>query len=87
MWVGVHDAELFAADTETSRSRDKVGLEGFTNAWDVFEADGRYLGRLAAPEGFSLRVAAGDALYGVWENELEVQFARRYRIIRPASAE
>jgi hypothetical protein len=80
LWIGVHDAQLFA-------SREDVGLEGFTNAWDVFEADGRYLGRIPVPAGFSLRVVTEDALYGVWENELEVPFGRRYAILRPGASD
>jgi hypothetical protein len=63
---------------------ETVPRSGWANALDVFERDGTYLGRLPLPEGFLLRVVTEDALYGVWEDELEVPFARRYRVIRPA---
>ncbi len=76
VWVGVHDADRL--DSEGG------GLfSGWVNAWDVFERDGPYLGRIPAPDGFTLRVVTQDALYGVWEDELEVPFARRYRVVRP----
>jgi hypothetical protein len=77
LWLGVHDAGLFESASEPPAA-------GWANALDVFEADGRYLGRIPLPEGFRLRVVTEDALYGVWEDELEVPFARRYRVLREA---
>lgn len=75
LWIGVHDPELFAGGNIAREG-------GWANALDVFERNGLYLGRIPMPEGFRLRVVTDDALYGVWENELEVPFARRYRVIR-----
>lgn len=80
LWIGVHDPDLFTIE-------QKGPISGWTNALDVFESDGRYLGRIPLPQGFTLRVVAEDALYGVWEDELEVPFARRYRVVRTASEE
>ena len=77
LWIGVHDAGLFENSAEPPEG-------GWANALDVFERDGRYLGRIPIPEGFRLRVVTEDALYGVWEDELEVPFARRYRVLRHA---
>jgi hypothetical protein len=77
LWIGVHDSERFAA-------AESPPSGGWANALDVFEADGRYLGRIPIPVGFRLRVVTEDALYGVWEDALEVPFARRYRIERPS---
>lgn len=51
--------------------------------FDVFEADGRYLGRIHAPEGlatFPRMVARGDHVWGVVRGELDVQQVVRYRI-------
>jgi hypothetical protein len=75
-WVGVHDPDLSESDQD-------AGLAALVNAWDVFERDGRYLGRIPVPHGFRLRVVTADMMYGMWEDELEVPFARRYRIVRP----
>ena len=77
LWLGVHDAGLF-------ENAAKPPDGGWANALDVFESDGRYLGRIPIPEGFRLRVVTEDALYGIWENDLEVPFARRYRVLREA---
>lgn len=75
LWVGVHDAELFEVAGDTPDPT-------WANALDVFERDGRYLGRIPIPDGFRLRVVTEDALYGVWSDELDVTFARKYRILR-----
>ncbi len=79
LWLGVHDDGLFENATEPPDG-------GWANALDVFEPDGRYLGRMPIPEGFRLRVVTEEALYGIWENELEVPFARRYRVLRNAGS-
>ena len=75
LWIGVHDSRLF-------EDADEVPEGGWANALDVFERDGLYLGRIPMPDGFRLRVVTEGALYGVWEDELEVPFARRYKLIR-----
>lgn len=74
VWIGVYDQALAEAAPEPT------GIT--TNAWDVFAPDGTYQGRIPVPDGFRLTVVTADVLYGVWEDELEVPFARRYRIVR-----
>ncbi|MGD8496979.1 MAG: hypothetical protein PVF05_12440 [Gemmatimonadales bacterium] len=69
LWVGVTDAAW------------PLRLEE-PNALDVFETSGRYLGRLAIPAGLRPTRVTADHLYGVWEDELGVTYARRYRIVR-----
>lgn len=69
LWVGVVDPDLPLRLDEP-------------NAWDVFGADGGYVGRVGIPEGLRpTRVTSGH-VYGVWKDELEVTHARRYRIVR-----
>jgi hypothetical protein len=74
LWLGVHDEDLFQA-----------GASGpdWATAWDVFERNGAYLGRIPVPEGFILRVVTEEALYGVWKDDLDVPYAVKYRIVRP----
>ncbi|MCK5447141.1 MAG: hypothetical protein KAJ43_03315, partial [Gemmatimonadetes bacterium] len=48
--------------------------------WDVFDADGRYLGVVTMPDRFSAFSLKGDLLYGVWRDEFEVQYVKVYRI-------
>lgn len=53
--------------------------------FDVFEADGRYLGRVTAPRGlavFPRPVFRGDAVWGIEQDELGVQYLVRYRLVR-----
>lgn len=70
LWVGVFDEEGFRSERVPS-------------AWDVFDGDGIYLGRVPVPDGFTPHTVTESFVYGVWEDELEVPFARRYRILRP----
>ena len=41
--------------------------------WDVFDAEGRYLGVVDIPGDPKLILFYGDRLYGVWKDELDVQ--------------
>ena len=50
-------------------------------AWDVFDAQGRYLGIVTMPRRFAPRVFRGEDVYGVWRDELDVQYVLRLRII------
>ncbi|UCG87555.1 MAG: hypothetical protein JSW71_03135 [Gemmatimonadota bacterium] len=49
--------------------------------WDVFEADGRYLGTVTMPLRFSPRTIVDGKIYGLWRDELEVQYAVRLGIV------
>jgi hypothetical protein len=48
--------------------------------WEVFDADGRYLGVVTLPERFTPVNVKGDLLYGVWRDELDVQYIMRLRL-------
>jgi hypothetical protein len=55
--------------------------------WDVFDADGRFLGVVTMPERFQPRLFKGDVIYGVWRNELDVQFVTRFSVLGVPGAE
>jgi hypothetical protein len=55
--------------------------------WDVFDADGRYLGVVSMPQRFSPRGLREDKVYGVWRDELDVQYVTRLRIVGIPDAE
>jgi hypothetical protein len=55
-------------------------LDQGSDDWDVFDADGRYLGVVTMPDRFSAFSLKGDLLYGVWRDEFEVQYVKVYRI-------
>ena len=49
--------------------------------WDVFEGDGRYVGRLSPPPGFRLGAVRGTLLFGIERDSLGVTRARVYRLV------
>jgi hypothetical protein len=48
--------------------------------WDVFDIDGRYLGIVEMPERFQPIRFRGDRIYGIWRDELDVQYALILRV-------
>ena len=49
--------------------------------WDVFDGEGRLLGVVTMPPRFAPRVIVGTKIYGVWRDDLDVQYAVRLGII------
>ena len=41
--------------------------------WDVFDAEGRFLGTIEMPERFQPIRFQDDRIYGIWRDELDVQ--------------
>jgi len=59
-------------------------LRGLKSAeWDIYDAEGRYLGILELPRRFEPVQLVGDHLYGVWRDDLDVQHVLRLRLVRP----
>lgn len=56
---------------------------GVTDEWDVFDAEGRLVGMVRIPDRFTPFSLKGDRLYGVWRDDLEVQYVRVYQLVRP----
>ena len=54
-----------------------------SNHWDVFDADGSYLGVIALPETFRLARITDNALYGWMDNAAGEPIVRRLFLIRP----
>jgi len=50
--------------------------------WEVLDAEGRYMGVVTLPEGFMPVNVNGDLLYGIWRDELDVQYVMRLRVNR-----
>jgi len=50
--------------------------------WEILDAEGRYLGVVALPDRFNPVAVRGDDLYGVWRDELDVQYVMRVRVHR-----
>lgn len=51
--------------------------------WDVFDSEGRYLGLVAMPLRFNPLKFVGDHVYGVWRDDVDVQYVLKLRIERP----
>jgi hypothetical protein len=53
--------------------------------WDVFGAEGRFLGVVEMPPRFAPRLFVGDRIYGVARDELDVQYVVKLAIRRGAA--
>lgn len=82
VWVLLHRPGLRRTDEPTSEPGRPVPPRWTEPVvYDVFEPDGRYLGRLRAPDGFQIEfprpVARGDTLWGAVKDELGVDYVVR----------
>lgn len=59
------------------------GPASTVRAYDVFDPELAYLGRVSAPRGFRLHRVRGDLLYGSYVDELGVPGVRVYRLRAP----
>jgi hypothetical protein len=48
--------------------------------WEVFDSEGRYLGVVTLPDRFQPVNVKDNFLYGVWRDELDVQYIMRVRV-------
>jgi hypothetical protein len=53
--------------------------------WIVIRADGRYLGEVSTPPRFTVHEIGEDWIIGVWRDELDIPFVRRYALIKPTA--
>jgi hypothetical protein len=94
IWVQLHQRAHQVEDAEELQSREAPGAIPEQTwiepvAFDVFEPDGRYLGMVRAPEGFSARpwpVMRGDTVWAVVRDELDVPYIVRFHIEHSADA-
>ncbi len=52
--------------------------------WEVLDSEGRYLGVVTFPDRFQPVTTRGDHIYGVWRDELDVQYLMRLEVNRTA---
>lgn len=64
---------------------ERPAAPGADTPWDVFDAQGRWLGTVAVPAELRVRQIGTDFLAGVWRDELDVPRVRVHRIEKPAS--
>ncbi len=76
IWVQhVRTAEQVVAAGGEFSAQDVGGSD-----FDVFDADGRFLGTLALPTKFQPVRVRGDRLYGIWRDDLDVQHVMVLRV-------
>ena len=88
IWVHVPAPSRRYMDAEEQRAEEErlgnpVNPYREPVTFDVFEANGEYLGRVSTPEGFSLRpqpVFRGDTVWAVVRDEYDVQRLHRFRL-------
>jgi hypothetical protein len=75
-------SELSAEELETFDLLQDTGAPD----WDVFDAQGRFLGIVSMPPRFAPRLIRDDDIYGVWRDDLDVQYVVRLRIVGDLTA-
>lgn len=70
-------AEVTEEELETYDMTQDIG----SRDWDVFDPTGRYLGVVTMPPRFTPRLILGGKIYGLWRDDLDVQYAVRLRIV------
>jgi len=70
-------AEVTEEELETYDMTQDIG----SRDWDVFDPDGRYLGVVTMPPRFTPRIILGGKIYGVWRDDLDVQYVMLLRIV------
>ncbi len=66
------------SDEEIENFNPQLGM-GSPN-WDVFDDQGRFLGTLAMPDKYQPMRFVGENIYGIWRDDLDVQYVVKLRI-------
>ncbi len=70
-------ADLSDKEIELYNFIEDFGASG----WDVFDRAGRYLGVVNMPPRFQPRLFHEDEIYGVWRDDIDVQYVVRLHVI------
>ena len=81
LWVQLVQSPATWTQDEVASFDPDAGFGGRT--WDAFDAAGRYLGPLEMPEGYEPMLFTSERIYGVWRNELDVQYVQVIDIVKP----
>jgi hypothetical protein len=85
--LGGPDGTLWVQSVQTPETVRELGATfDFQDlggpAWDVFDADGRFLGVVEMPLRFTPMLWKDDHVYGVQRDDLDVQYVARLGIVR-----
>lgn len=87
--VGFPDKQPLFDDIEVD-PEGNIWLEAYqedravARSWHALSPEGQWLGIVAFPPGFVVHAFTNDQVLGVWTNDLGVEFARWYRILKTA---
>jgi len=70
-------SDMSAEEKESFNPLQNIGAA----EWDVFDADGRYLGIVEMPFHFQPLGFHDSSVFGVWRDDLDVQYVRVMRIV------
>lgn len=83
------DGSVWLQQVQTAEDLMASGAESFdpqdlgSHRWDIFDGEGRYLGVLEFPVGFTpLKLLPGQ-VYGTWKDDLGVPYVMRLAIEKP----
>jgi hypothetical protein len=79
VWVQRLTAVSALGEQEFERF-EKIAFPPTSSEWDVFDREGRYLGVMDMPTGAMSFSFVGDRIYGVWKDELGIQYIAAWRI-------
>lgn len=84
LWVQrIQSARDMAGDSEEEFEFDPQAIG--SPEWEVFDAEGRFLGVVTMPERFRPVNVSGEEIYGVWRDEYDVQYVMRLQVNRPVN--
>lgn len=78
IWVQHLQVPSELSDEERENFNPQLGLGSPT--WDVFDPEGRFMGELRMPERFQPIRIDDSRIYGVWRDELDVQYVLILRV-------
>jgi hypothetical protein len=84
-YLPVYQAILVARTGHTWIERYRAPGET-TPEWDVFRADGAWLGAVATPQRFRIMEIGPDYLAGVFRDDLDVEYVRVYELVKPGES-
>lgn len=86
------DRSVWLQHVRTAQDLAAAGAEAFdpqdlgSNRWDVFDGEGRYLGLMEFPVGFTALKLLPGKVYGTWKDDLGVPYVMVLAIEDPAAA-
>jgi hypothetical protein len=79
LWIQrIRSARDMAGDAEEEVEFDPQAIG--SPEWEVFDDQGRFLGVVTMPDRFRPVNVQGDEIYGIWRDELDVQYIMRIHV-------